>query len=156
MGRINLGKRGVIMNSIRLDMPTTYEDLKESSKERMQALCVLYNANLYHTVVADSGYPAEFGLKAVICRNLNRDEYPSENRYKKHKLNVLVNLCHLNVELEAKKVQDEYFAACWLMMSGWDVPARYMRTGNNSEEQASDCIEALTQGGILDWIEEKW
>lgn len=144
-----------ICKNIYKNGPTTPQDLKELSKERLNSLDVLYDNGFYNVVIADAGYPIELGLKAAICKHKNLSEYPNNKTYKSHKLNDLVELCGLTQDLEEEKTNSDFYTA-WGIISNWNVAIRYRCTGNNASDGAESCIKCLKEGGVFDWIQSKW
>lgn len=145
-----------IYQNIYRNRPTTPEDLKELSKERLDSLDVLYDNGFYDVVIADVGYPIELGLKAAICKHKNFSEYPNDNNYKLHKLNDLVELCELTQDLEQEKRNNDDFYAAWSIISNWNVAMRYRRIGHNASNFAESCIKCLKEGGVFNWTTSKW
>jgi len=139
-------------------MPTI-EELKYLSIRRLEAVEVLSAHNIFDIAYQDSGYIVEFGLKAVICKKLNKQQYPDQERiYRTHHFDSLVKLAGLEDELMFKKAKDRSFMKSWSKATKWSVELRYRPIGNDEEGTASAYINAIKsdEGGVLPWIQMHW
>jgi len=139
-------------------MPTRNE-LKELAKLRLEEAETLFNAGLYDGAVYLCGYVIEMALKAIICKLLDIDEYPSTGKLKSiyavHDFYQLLLLSGLK-----NKVNSAHPAlhANWSLTIPWSPEIRYQPRGTISKDQAEQILNAVRDkpNGVLRWIMKYW
>ena len=138
-------------------MPTI-DQLKYLSERRLEAAEALIESDIHDIAYQDSGYVIEFGLKAAICKKLEVNEYPQEQKFYTHRYDDLIKLAGLDNELADKKAVDREFMKNWSISTKWSVHLRYQPIGKDVVSVTNAYINAIKSetGGVLPWIKVHW
>jgi HEPN domain-containing protein len=141
-------------------MPTNIE-LKSLAILRLEEAEKLYTDGYYDGACYLGGYCIELALKARICTLLNLTEYPHTGdigkAFKTHKLDDLITLAGLKIELVQKRM-DRNFDAAWNLIFQWSEIWRYEPKGTQTESKAANFLSAISDAtnGIFTWIKTIW
>jgi HEPN domain-containing protein len=114
-------------------------EIEKIVQARLEDARVLYESERYDGSVYLCGYAIELGLKARICRTLQWDEYPTNDKYrtfKTHDLDILLHLTGLEDKVKLKHFTE------WSIVAQWNPKARYNPIGNVKESDAKEMLEA--------------
>lgn len=138
-------------------MPTP-NDFKYLSSRRLDAVRVLTYHGIYDIAYHDSGYIIEFGLKAIICKKNNAEDYPHDEKYRSHHYDKLVRLAGLDEELAIRKATNREFMKNWSITTKWSVNMRYQPIGKDAKGVITSFLNAATSenGGVMPWIRKHW
>lgn len=115
----------------------------------------LLNAGLYAGRYYLSGYAVECALKAVICRNCGRYQFPDKGfatACHTHDLRVLVKLAGLKPAFVEAMDASGAFRENWEEVSEWDEVARYRAKVAASRAQCLYLACAGQPRGVIPWI----
>ncbi|MGL6186067.1 MAG: HEPN domain-containing protein [Clostridium chrysemydis] len=132
--------------------------LKDKTKAKLKVLKKLYDVSEFDEVVSNSGYVAEYGLKASVCNVFRGKEYPDEKgEYRTHDIQKLIKLAKLEQALATELSENLEFFINWSLLTKWDVNIRYKPVGSFDKRNAKNHIHALDdqKGGVYTWIKEK-
>ncbi len=144
-------------------------DLKILCHQRIKEAEFLVSNDFDDLAFYITGYAIEIGLKAVICRSLDIDDFFAVGRgvhikedvvskFKTHDFGTLLVLAGLRKKLDHDKSlnQDLDKAATYLEDNArnWNPNMRYNPVGTKTKEETLDFIK--TTKIILQWIENYW
>ena len=121
----------------------TRRELQDLTHLKLKEAEALLDAELYDGAVYLGGYVIEFALKARICRLLDLESYPEEQRLRAafavHDLEQLLQLSGLQSRLETgPSVKPN-----WDAVRIWNPEIRYKPRGTFPREQARTFLEAI-------------
>jgi len=138
-----------------------YKDLKKIAQTRFKEAKVLYKNQLYDGCVYLCGYVVEVSLKARICKTLNIDLYPDDDKnlrgfFSSHDFDRLLLLSGLQNEINALK--NPRLFTNWSLLTKWKPESRYTPIGTYKKQNAIDLINALSEkdSGFYKWIKKIW
>ena len=129
---------------------------------RLKEAKVLYEHNLYDGAAYLCGYVVEAALKAIICKNLNIEQYPDDGTMKtifsSHDFDRLLLLSGLSKEINLSNTRNLKLFQNWSLLTEWRPDRRYIPTGTYKKEQIRDMFKALEdkQTGLLTYIKKLW
>jgi len=134
---------------------TQFQQLAET---RVREAEVLIAAGQWSGAYYLAGYAVECGLKACIAKLTNQHDYPNKElavQCYTHKLEVLVKLAGLKLQLDADASSNSTLGANWLAVKDWDEKARYEQW---AEPDARTLVSAVADAnnGVLPWITGRW
>ncbi len=120
---------------------------------------MLLESGLYHGAYYLGGYAVECAIKACICKQARRYDFPDKDFAKdvfSHDLEKLMGLAGLKRELEQQKTSSKDFGVKWALVANWNESTRYETAV--SKILARDFYAACTarQSGVLPWIRKRW
>jgi hypothetical protein len=136
--------------------------LEDLSTERLEEAKILLQNQHYDGAYYLAGYALEMALKARICTNLDRNDYPENENFKQafktHHLDDLLKLSGLYEELNRAKTSSQTLSTYWSLVTDWNESFRYKPVGTQSQQYVQKFITALEdpQHGILTWIRQRW
>jgi hypothetical protein len=133
-------------------------DFQLLSKERLQDAATLIQAGRFDGAYHLLGLGVECALKACICRNVRRFDFPDLDLAQKsyrHKFSSFIEAAGLKNEFEAQLRTDAEFTANWLIVEGWSIESRYSIPGRSNAETLGKAISDR-QHGVMRWIMRNW
>lgn len=115
------------------------EEIENIVRARVEDAKALYEASRYDGSVYLCGYAIELGLKARICKTLQWDSYPTNDKYKTfktHDLDVLLHLSGCEYIIKSCNFAD------WSVVARWNPEARYDLIGRTQSADAKDMLES--------------
>ena len=134
-------------------------DLQEISRIRIREARTLLRFGLYHGAFYLTGYAVECAIKACICNQTKRFDFPDKklaSRAWVHNLEELMGLAGLTPELVRAIKSDQRFDLNWAVAKDWSEDSRY--DSRTTALQAQNLYSACTarKSGILPWIRKRW
>ena len=121
----------------------TKNELLEISKARLRDSEILFHSDRYDGAIYLCGYALEIRLKLRICKTLGwpgypftRKEFENFQRFKTHKLDILLKLSGIEDKIKRN------FLADWSVAATWDPEARYKPVGTATQGDALAIIES--------------
>ena len=142
-------------------MPTKVE-LRKLAQTRLEEAKVLFHNGLYDGAFYLAGYVIELALKARICKLLDRQDYPENEKfaqaYKTHSLDDLLKLAGLKERFDQDKLANRQLLNNWSLVTSWKETFRYNPVGSKSRQDILDLISAIEDSrfGIFTWIKRRW
>jgi HEPN domain-containing protein len=129
------------------------------SELRRREAASLLTAGHYCGAYYLAGYAAECALKACVCKQVQRYDFPDRkvaNEVFTHDLEKLMRLSGLARELEKEMEMNKTLELNWAVTKDWSEASRYQP--GISEAQARDLYSACTtrKDGVLMWIRRRW
>jgi hypothetical protein len=134
----------------------THAELQDLTGLRLEEAEALYAVQKFDGCVYLCGYVVELGLKAVVCRTLNLNQYPeSRPAFKVHDFDNLVLLAGLQSDVKALSGA---LRTNWFLVSRWNSTLRYAPRNTSGQSDASDRLDALKDpnDGVLTWLQTRW
>ena len=125
------------------------DDLRLLAEERVAEARVLLDASHFSGAYYLAGYGVEFGLKAVLTRNLESHVLPDKREIESahsHDLRLLAGKCGLTPEA------DPEVRVAWLTIAPkWSPDARYRL---HSEVLSREIVESAEE--VVKWLKLYW
>lgn len=128
------------------------------ARVRLQDARVLSQAGRFDGAYYLFGLAIECALKACICRNIRRYDFPDRDlahKSNQHELSALVKVAGLGATLDAQLKADAAFTANWLIAEGWSIQSRYSSSGQSKAEAFERAINDRRHG-VMRWIRQHW
>lgn len=134
-------------------------EFQQLSRLRLREARALMSGGHYQGAYYLSGYAVECALKACICKQFGRYEFPDRklvNDSYTHDLEKLLGVAGLRADLEAEASVNLTFAASWNVVKDWSESARYDLA--ITHQDGRDFYRACTGRayGILPWLRTRW
>lgn len=133
------------------------KELQKLSESKMESLKEFHKNGHYDLVIAQSWIVVDAALKALVCKNMKKDEYPDYTKYKTNDAEKLIDIANFRNNLEKEKNNSLEFFISWSLLGRWSSEFMYKMIGI-SEKQSEDYIKALDDknGGVYTWIKKHW
>lgn len=135
--------------------------LRTVAKDKLKAAKILFRAGDYDTAGYLIGYVVECGLKAMICKRLNLNDYPDTGKhtdvFASHALDRLLVLSGYSRDIDLTK-NPNLFNNWSKLTKDWKPEIRYTK-GAYSQALIYEKIAALEDpvDGLLVWFKKgKW
>ena len=139
---------------------TTRVDLQSLARLRLREAEVLFEAGLYDGASYLCGYAVECALKAVICKQLDVNEYPHYRErlrgvFASHHLEDLRFLAGLSAKIGPGR---PVLWQNWSTVVAWKSEQRYDSEGSQTAQNALDMLNAVRSksNGVLRWLARRW
>ena len=134
-------------------------DLQKISQIRLDEGQQLFGLKHYCGAYYLTGYAIECALKASICKQIERHDFPDKqlaNDSHTHDLTKLLNVSGLKPALEESIKASPALEVNWSIVKDWSEQVRYRH--DITETMARDMIEACTSevDGVHGWIAKQW
>jgi hypothetical protein len=136
----------------------TSAELRAMARHRLEESQVLYDRAYFGGAYYLAGYAVEFGLKAIISKNLGVEIFDGDaprdqvKSFHIHSLSALILFAGLRPLLEIEVARDQSFCQIWNRVSTWDEAKRY--EFGCQRQTAADFLKAVKD--FLTWIEARW
>lgn len=127
---------------------------------RVKEAKILLDNRCYQGAYYLAGYSVECAIKACICRNTKRYDFPPERKVVddiyKHDINTLIAVAGLQVHRDEIIKSDELFAQNYGTVKDWREVSRY--DTRISAQKAKDLYNAIADPahGVLPWLMLLW
>lgn len=133
-------------------------DFKELSRLRIREVRALLKSNSYPGAYYLLGYSVECALKACICKQVERYDFPDKklaNAAHTHDLENLVRIAGIDTAFQQERQSNADLDVNWAVVKDWSESRRY--DYSITEAQATQLYKACTdRNGVLPWIRRRW
>lgn len=136
----------------------TKKDLQALAETRLGDAQLLLQAGRYSAAYYLAGYAVELGIKARIASGFQADVIPEKsfvNAVYSHKLDELIGLAGIKLQLQDDMGRDQVLSASWGIASKWNETSRYEMW---DQFAAASMLEAVgdENHGVLQWLKKHW
>lgn len=139
-------------------MPTR-DDFRKLHARYLSDAELLYQSERYDSAYYLAGYSVECLLKAIICKNIQPNEFPPKNTNSTHYIHSiehLVKTAGLDKELEFDRDRSDKLKNSYLLLKDWDPAELRYNSGPIQRTQIEDFLEAIKdQEGFVSWLSKR-
>lgn len=134
-------------------------DFQSLSRLRIRESRVLLTNGYYMGSYYLAGYAIECALKACICRQFRRFDFPDKklvNTSYTHDLEMLLKNAGIQKEFDAEINRSRPFALNWNVIKDWSEEVRYNKSLSKSKAQDYYSSCTARTNGVLSWLKKRW
>jgi HEPN domain-containing protein len=136
-------------------------DFQKLSEARLKDAKALLRARQFDGAYYIGGYAVECALKACICKNTKRYDFPPEDTRRTHyihDLEGLVKAAGIATNWQRDCQADATLALYWGVVKDWSEKMRYESRGARAAKLAAKLVEAIAddQHGVLKCLSKYW
>ena len=139
-------------------MPTL-DDFKKLHERYISDAELLYRYERYDSAYYLAGYSVECLLKAIICKNIQPNEFPPKNpsnTHYIHNIEQLIKTAKLDKEFEFDRGKSDELKNSYLLLKDWDPADLRYNTGPTSQKKAKDFLDAVKdEKGFVSWLNKR-
>ncbi len=132
-------------------------DFQKLAEVRLKDAKALLKARQFDGAYYIGGYAVECTLKACICKNTKRYDFPPRNTHQTHYIHDLEGLLRAaGIDLDwARDCQaDPTLAERWALVKDWKEDRRYQVRGTLGAVPAKEFVRAID--GVLQCLSKYW
>jgi HEPN domain-containing protein len=135
-------------------------DFHNLTEIRIKEAKILLDRKCYEGAYYLAGYAVECAMKACIAKRTQAHDFPPKpevvRSFYQHKIESLVNLAGLELELKNRLKSPPKFDSNWGHVTKWSEEKRYVT--HVSAKDARDLCRAITnpRNGVLAWLKKYW
>lgn len=134
------------------------DEWRDIARTRQDEARTLLAAGKWSGAYYLAGYAVECGLKSIIAKQFSGNTTPDKKLVMElhtHKLDALVRLAGLDLQLRNDLAASQPFEVNWLVVKDWSEVGRYSQW---TQQEAQDMVTAVShrRDGVMKWVRANW